>query len=218
MILGSVSTTNPFGTPHLFWCEAAFATSDALSIAQDIQGLGPFSITLPPDLHGAVAKRRSEFLAGRFCAAAALRQAGLAENVGRNGRAPVWPAGVCGAITHSKTCAIAAISPHYQSVGLDCEMLVPQDRAMQLCATILSEDEARFCPPGLGFGTFFTLVFSAKEALYKALSPRLTRVPPFLDARLCEIVPGQMQLAFENQTYAVQFRLSGQDCITLVVA
>jgi enterobactin synthetase component D len=149
-------------------------------------------------------------------AALALRQAGLPEAVGRAGRAPVWPEGVAGSITHSKDRAIAAVSTRYSRLGLDCEALVTTDRAMQLAATIFSETEARLRPDALPFGTFFTLVFSAKEALYKALSPRLARIPGFHEAALTALQPGEMLVEMHGQSHRIRFRLSAKDCVTLV--
>ena len=215
MILEPIRTENPFGDPHLFWCEAGFTAGDVQALHHD-GPLGPASLHLPDDLTQAVPKRRSEFLAGRLMAALALRQAGLPEAVGRAGRAPVWPEGVAGSITHSKDRAIAAVSTRYRGVGLDCEALVSTDRAMQLAATIFSETEARLRPDPLPFGTFFTLVFSAKEALYKALSPWLTQIPAFHDAVLTALQPGEMRIEMYGQSHQIRFRLSPKDCVTLV--
>lgn len=215
MILGPISTENPFADPHLIWCEAGFVVADVQDLTH--QGdLGPLTLAVPDDLAGAVPKRRSEFLAGRACAALALRQAGKAEDVPRHGRAPVWPTGIAGSITHSRDRAIAAVSTHYAAVGLDCEALVAPDRALQLAAAIFSEAESRLRPEPLSFASFFTLVFSAKEALYKALSSRLDRVPDFRDATLTALQPGQMALTLDGQSHVVRFRLSNRDCVTLV--
>lgn len=216
MIVDPVSILNPFADPHLFWCEAGFSVADVHQISHDAQRLGPVRVTLPEELAAAVPKRRSEFLAGRLVAALALRQAGLAETVGRAGRAPVWPAGVTGSITHSKDRAIAAVSTRYLGVGLDCEALVAPDRAMQLAAAIFTEAEARLRPEVLPFASFFTLVFSAKEALYKALSPRLGRVPDFLEVTLTSLQPGEMALVLDGQSHRARFRMSARDCVTLV--
>ena len=215
MILGAISTENPFTDPHLIWCEAGFAVADVQGLAADTP-LGPLALTLPDDLRAAVPKRRSEFLAGRACAALALRQAGLGEHVPRQGRAPVWPAGVSGSITHSRDRAISAVSMHYSAVGLDCEALVASDRATQLAAVIFSEAEARLRPEVLPFATFFTLVFSGKEALYKALSARLDRIPDFREATLTALEPGRMGLMLDGQSHIARFRLTARDCVTLV--
>lgn len=217
MVLGAISTENPFADPHLIWCEAGFTVADVQGLA--VEGpLGPVALSLPEDLRGAVPKRRSEFLAGRACAALALRQAGQAESVPRNGRAPVWPTGVAGSITHSRDRAIATVSTHYAAVGLDCEALVAPDRALQLAAAIFSEAEDRLRPEALPFATFFTLIFSAKEALYKALSPRLTRIPDFREVTLTMMEPGRMALVLDGETHNARFRMTARDCVTLVVA
>lgn len=215
MILGPISTENPFGDSHLHWCEAGFAVADVEALTH--QGdLGPLTLNLPEDLRGAVPKRRSEFLAGRACAALALRQAGQEEDVPRQGRTPVWPAGIAGSITHSRDRAIAAVSTHYGALGLDCEALVAPDRALQLAAAIFSEAESRLRPEALPFASFFTLVFSAKEALYKALSARLTRIPDFREVTLTGLQPGRMGLVLDGQSHSARFRLSHRDCVTLV--
>lgn len=216
MILGPVSTQTPFDDPDLWWCEAEFSVADVRALKQD-SPLGPISLDLPTDLTGAVAKRRSEFLAGRACAALALRQAGLPESVGRQGRAPVWPVGAVGSITHSRDRAIAAVSTRYRGVGIDCEAMVALDRATQLAAAIFSEAEARLRPEALSFGAFFTLVFSAKEALYKALSARLDRIPDFREVTLSGLERGHMGLVLDGQSHTARFRLSARDCVTLVV-
>lgn len=218
MILGAMSTENPFADPHLIWCEVGFAVADVQEVTQDVPGWGAVSAAVPDDLRKAVPKRRAEFLAGRFCAAVALRQLGLPESVPRQGRAPVWPDGVAGSITHSKDRAIAAVSRHHRCVGLDCEGYVADDRATQLSASIFTEAESRLRPDALPYGRFFTLVFSAKESLYKALSPRLTRVPNFHEVTLTDLAPGEMGLLFEGQPHRARFRLSGKDVLTLVVA
>lgn len=215
MILGPISTENPFADPHLIWCEAGFAVADVQGLTH-LGALGPLTLALPDDLRGAVPKRRSEFLAGRACAALALRQAGQAEDVPRHGRAPIWPAGVAGSITHSRDRAIAAVSTHYDALGLDCEALVAPDRALQLAAAIFSEAESRLRPEALPFASFFTLVFSAKEALYKALSSRLSRIPDFREVTLIGLQPGQMALTLDGQSHLARFRLSNRDCVTLV--
>lgn len=215
MILGPPQLENPFQDPHLRWCEVQFAVADVTALSQDVPGQGAVSIALPPDLQTAVAKRRSEFLAGRFCAALALRQAGLPETVGRQGRAPLWPQGVAGTITHSKDRAIAAVSSQYRGLGLDCEALVPQDRALQLSAAIFTETESRLRPDALPYASFFTLVFSAKEALYKALSHRLSHVPDFLEPRLMALNPGIIDLQFQGELHKIRFRLSRTDCVCL---
>ena len=60
-------------------------------------------LALPVTLDKAVQKRKAEFLAGRYCARAALAQldGSLAVNIGIGAnREPLWPPGFVGSITH----------------------------------------------------------------------------------------------------------------------
>jgi enterobactin synthetase component D len=211
MIHGPLITVNPFGDPQLCWCEAGFSVEDVQGLTHD-----GVRIALPDDLASAVPKRRSEFLAGRLCAAAALRTANLPQEVARNGRAPVWPAGVVGSISHSKTRAMACVSTYYQALGIDCEDMVDSARAAKLQQAIFTSDEAALRPADMEIGVFFTLIFSAKEALYKALSPRLNRVPEFLDVTLTALSPGHLTLVLDGQPHGLRFVIRDQDCLTLL--
>src|SRR5277367_2552834 len=92
-------------SPHV-----AYATTDY--VAGDD---APFAgISLPRELDRAVRARRTEFLAGRACARSALRKLadGRADDAIPIGpdRAPVWPAGIVGAITHAHGFAAAAVA------------------------------------------------------------------------------------------------------------
>lgn len=211
MIHGPLITVNPFADPQLYWCEAGFSVADVQGLSHD-----GAVIALPDDLASAVPKRRSEFLAGRLCAAAALRAAGLPEAVVRKGRAPVWPAGAVGSITHSRARAIAVVSTQYTRLGIDCEVLVADARATSLRDAIFTDAEAALRPETMPLGTFFTLIFSAKEALYKSQSARLDRVPDFLDVTLTGLTPHALTLVLQGTAHQARYVLGAQDCLTLV--
>ena len=120
-------------------------------------------------------KRLLEFCAGRFCARAALASLGMRpEPVGRGtDRAPIWPAGVTGSITHVSgrehgfAAAAVARSSELRAVGLDAELDVPLDD--DLHAIVLTPSErARLEAAAPSERTFLAkLSFSAKEAVYK---------------------------------------------------
>ncbi len=207
----------PFDIPGLFWREGRFSISDATSMTTSADPLGRIEIVLPDELMGAVAKRKSEFLAGRICAALALRAAGQQIHVGRNGRAPVWPRNVAGSISHSNSRAIAVVSLTHSAIGVDCETILTDALALKLQAEIISPAEAQLHPPALPFASFLTVVFSAKEAVYKALSPQLETMPAFLDVTLVGMSPGNLYLVLNGQTLTVQYRQTPMECVTLVV-
>ncbi|SDS59674.1 4'-phosphopantetheinyl transferase family protein [Pseudomonas oryzae] len=146
----------------------------------------------PPAIAGAAAKRRSEFLAGRLCAASALldlhgRPAYPARGADN---APCWPAGSLGSITHSHGWAAALVGAQsaWRGLGLDAEPLIPASRAERLAGEILTADElAQFLHlPTEERGRYLTLCFSLKESLFKALYPLVQRRFWFQAAALVE--------------------------------
>jgi 4'-phosphopantetheinyl transferase EntD len=128
----------------------------------------------------AVEKRRREFRAGRACARAALRELGLAPGaipVGPD-RAPVWPEGVVGSITHTRDFCAAAAARREDLAGLGIDAEQRGSVGPELVRKICTTAEVRWMeesppPEGATTGEWRTLVFSAKECLYKALHPSL---------------------------------------------
>ncbi|MED5389131.1 MAG: 4'-phosphopantetheinyl transferase superfamily protein [Pseudomonadota bacterium] len=133
-------------------------------------------IPLPASLRSAVPKRRTEYLAGRWCAREALRMLDI-EGLPAMGkdRAPAWPAGTVGSITHSKGTAevMVADARYWLAVGLDTEQWLTAERADRLCRELLTAEERdslRGLTP-MQRANRITLIFSAKESLFKALYP-----------------------------------------------
>lgn len=130
----------------------------------------------------AVEKRRREFAAGRILARRALVALGHPPSAIVNGedRAPQWPAGIVGSITHTKGyCAVAmARSSEVRSVAIDAERDdALSDGALEM---ICGEAERAWLAtqPVVDRGWLSKLVFSAKECVYKLQHP-LTKL--FLD-------------------------------------
>ena len=148
-----------------------------------------------------VAKRQAEYLAGRLCAREALqRLTGQAwvPGIGED-RAPLWPAGVCGAITHGSGWAGAIVghTGQWRGLGLDVEKLIPAPRAERLAGEILTPAEL-FRLEGLDparRAQRISLTFSAKESLFKALYPLVRCHFYFQDAELLTVdSQGQLQM------------------------
>lgn len=123
----------------------------------------------------AVDKRRREFVAGRTLAKAAMRGLGAPDAaalplVNGEDRAPRWPDGLVGSITHTRGWAAAAVarSEHLTAVGLDVEDGSPlKDKLWrQICSPEDHAHLASFDEPLRG--VLAKVVFSAKEAAYKA--------------------------------------------------
>jgi enterobactin synthetase component D len=152
------------------------------------------SIDLPVQLERAVQKRKLEFLAGRSCACEALGRLlarPFVESIAIGAdRAPVWPAGIVGAITHAEGFAAAAVAraTDARGLGLDSEPVVVAEAVAAVTAQAVVPGELdALASSGLGEATLLTLVFSAKESLFKCLYPRVGRYFDFLDATLVHV-------------------------------
>lgn len=132
-------------------------------------------------------RRRRHFLAGRWCADHALAQAGHGQwHLDRDEFGlPQWPHGWLGSISHTQGKAMAAVAPvsSFAALGIDVERLMPPERAERLQRRIAAAEELAVLTD-LDTADGVTLVFSAKEALYKALYPRTRRFMGFDAARL----------------------------------
>jgi len=119
--------------------------------------------------------RRREYSAGRLLARSLLDSLGAAAAPLLNGpdRAPAWPAGFVGSISHCPTlCAVVvAPTPDICAVGVDVEPAAALAADIEpLVLTARDRDSiAQLPPPIRALGS--RLVFSAKEAFYKALYP-----------------------------------------------
>jgi 4'-phosphopantetheinyl transferase EntD len=137
-------------------------------------------------LGNAVEKRRREFVTGRACARRALERLGTGPAAlpsGERGE-PVWPDGVVGSITHCavyRACAVAR-SGDVHSVGIDAEV---HDRLPDGVFESVSSSRERSLLAGQGPGLFMDRVmFSAKEAVYKAWFPLARRWLGFEDVEM----------------------------------
>ena len=148
-------------------------------------------IAIPLGLQKAVPRRQAQFQAGRYCAMRALEAidsgfAGYEIRRAESG-APVWPDGVTGSITHTDDFAAAVVAPSAAaaSVGIDTERIMSRAQAGQVAALVASEREiAEACRGGLSRLEAITLVFSAKESIFKCLHPITGRYFDFRDVRV----------------------------------
>lgn len=136
----------------------------------------------------AVEKRRLEFRSGRLCARRALRALGHEAGplgVGPRG-APRWPAGFVGSITHCAgyRAAACARSDDLASIGIDAEPNEPLPG--DLLPAIALDDEAAALARLSADGkvAWDRLLFSAKEAVYKAWYPLTGEALHFADAAI----------------------------------
>ncbi len=138
---------------------------------------------------GASDKRRREYTGARVCARLALARAGFRPAPilpGPTG-APRWPPGVVGSMTHCDGYRAAAIgrSDAFAAIGIDAEPHAPLPDGV--LARVASESEraalARLAARAPEF-CWDRMLFSAKEAVFKAWSPATGRWLGFTDAEL----------------------------------
>jgi enterobactin synthetase component D len=163
--------------------------------------------SLPLSVRLAVPKRQSEFLAGRRCARQALAQGGEAvhELLPLGGdRLPIWPSGWVGCISHSAGTAIAMVGPSaiYRGVGIDVEALIKSPVLESIRPGVATVEEMA-CTGVQDQSLALTLIFSGKEALFKALYPQVRRILDFSAAQLVSISEEWMEFVLAEDWSSV---------------
>lgn len=129
--------------------------------------------------------RRAEFAAGRRAARRAMAGLNLPPAAIPMGpdRAPIWPKGIVGSISHANglCLAVVAFGRDFQRLGLDVERdaPLPSDLIPEIC---LPEELAPL--PRAARPAWATRLFSAKEAAYKAHYPVAAHVFGFHGLRV----------------------------------
>ncbi|KYQ97080.1 hypothetical protein AWY96_00630 [Serratia plymuthica] len=163
-----------------------------------------FGVECPRLLTRAGPKRKAEYFAGRLAARRALQFLGcktLDLPIGDH-RLPQWPLGYRGSISHTRALAVSAVCQHdhYQAVGIDTETVFTVEQCTKLTSAIVSDAEWNDVIRGgceLAQTQLVTLIFSAKEALYKALYPHTLSFQDFSAAKLTWICDKSAQFQIE---------------------
>lgn len=191
-VFDQFSFNPPFSISRLGYCSCRYYFDEFSDLWFE-----HLDIDRPPTLFRAAPKRMSEFLAGRYCARLALINFTGGDNFSRNlqipikdDRGPQWPPGIVGSITHTSNTAAVIIARNsaYRGLGIDCETVLLPTEANIVQDYILNEKDLS-CPEIkiLDAGFFVTLTFSAKESLYKALSPSTHETLDFQDLCIMNI-------------------------------
>ncbi|EYD72071.1 4'-phosphopantetheinyl transferase family protein [Limimaricola hongkongensis] len=163
--------------------------SDLVAVIERLGGAGVAAAMVPVGAGGACwpeeaaamtrarPARRAGFAAGRAAARAAMRRLGhapMAVPMGAD-RAPVWPEGLCGSISHDDALAVAALCRGGPEIGIDIEPALPIEPG--LWPEIADAEE--LAATGLAPGLAARLVFCVKEAAFKAQFPASRRMLGF---------------------------------------
>jgi 4'-phosphopantetheinyl transferase EntD len=150
----------------------------------------------------AVPRRIREFATGRECARQAMAKLGYppAPIVAGADRAPCWPHGLVGSITHAAehcAAAVARTGDGYHSLGLDLEpaLALSPDLLETIC--LPAERTWLEAQPRSDREVFARAIFSAKECAYKVQYPLSRQVLEFYDLRLeLDMQQGQFVAVF----------------------
>jgi len=164
-----------------------------------------------------VDKRQREFTAGRVAAHRAMAELGYPAQPVLPGadRAPIWPDGLMGSLSHCDSLCICAMgrSRDVQSLGVDVEEDAPLDA--ELFDAILTPPERNWLnkQPADEMGRLARLLFSAKETAYKAQYPLSRTVLDFESISIeLGIETGRYDAIFMHSVgpFATGTRLSGR--------
>lgn len=189
-------------------------------------------IKYPTPLINASIRRQAEFLAGRVSAKKAMEMLDFPySHIDiNNNRAPIWPSGLVGSISHHKNsaCCVVALTKNYRGVGVDIEICMNSDAAAEAMDLILDSEEQKFLSrQPIAFEFLVTLAFSAKESLFKALFPEVNRYFDFLEARIIslDIQNGRLVLQLKTNltpilhsgcSFVARYRIKDSEILTLV--
>lgn len=163
---------------------------------------GPLFAEERSAVEGVVEKRARDFTAGRHCARLALAALGH-EPVPlprEPDGTPAWPAGVVGSISHCDgyCAAVVSSSRQYVGLGLDVEVRGRVDsRIWTVIATASELEVLRQLDPVRGT-EFASLLFSAKEAAFKAQYPATRARLDFQDVAFRVIDDKRFEVSFSR--------------------
>ncbi len=132
------------------------------------------------------AKRLNDFKASRYCAKNALKQTGITNFplLINQHRAPIWPRGIVGSLSHCENLCIAVIASQKEitGFGIDIESLAPLKS--ELLPLICSSKEIDLLNNTNNSLINAKILFSIKESIFKCLHPSVEVWIDFKDVEL----------------------------------
>ncbi|MDE0660785.1 MAG: 4'-phosphopantetheinyl transferase superfamily protein [Gammaproteobacteria bacterium] len=125
--------------------------------------------------------RRREYSSGRRVARHALEALDIrGVAVTARGRLPVWPVGIVGSITHSRVLALAMVGRRMDIAGIGVDLELERRVTGQLARRVLLPRERERVVEK----DWATMLFAAKEAVYKAVNPLVGEYLAFADVEI----------------------------------
>lgn len=132
---------------------------------------------LPSSIQSASLVRQREFTTGRLLIHDLAGRADVASTfplaIQASGM-PTWPIGHIGSISHTSTTAFAILGPaSSENCGCDVEEIIPDAVMIHVEPEVLTAIESTKVTSSSARAVDVTLIFSAKESIYKAVFPTL---------------------------------------------
>lgn len=150
----------------------------------------PQRLDLPPAEAAATrnmrAKRLREFVHGRTCAHRALARLGIPEcpvPVDEH-RAPAWPDGIVGSISHSGDNAAAVVAYRSECQGLGVDLEINESLEESLIQMVCRPNEIARLNRADDKLIQAKIIFSAKECVYKCIWPTLLHFVEFQEIEI----------------------------------
>lgn len=195
----SVYINRPAPTEHVQWVFCEFDTKqfhESLFLDNHIP--------LKKDIINSVVQRKGEYLAGRIASRIAQYLLGLSpEPVGTGQhRNPMWPTNTLGSITHANDYAIVAMArtQYVHRIGIDYEPWMDTRTIKSVIDIIMCEREkTKIEVDSRTPRKDITIIFSAKESLFKALYDECGEYKDFYAAEF---------VAIDHQKSTLRLRLT----------
>lgn len=188
-----------------------------------------YQVNAPIQILRAAHRRQGEFLAGR-----ALAQFGLrviespSDRIGLGSdRLPIWPKGTCGSISHARSFVACLVGSDTQrSPGIDIEAMLTLDNLPAVRRAALTENDIQVLQGDVSI-RHATAIFSAKEALFKALYPSVRQRFGF-DAATLDAAPNGDHLdlrltrdlseqALKGQVFRIEMRYAPDHVLSWLI-
>ncbi|KRE88995.1 hypothetical protein ASG87_05420 [Frateuria sp. Soil773] len=184
---------HPGGLPDAFLLPFGVEEGDDAHFARH-------GLACPPSVARSVPKRRAEYLAGRRAALAALAEAGggAVDLAVTPSRAPAWPGGFIGSITHAAgiAAAVALRGGAMRGVGIDIEHVATEGALDAIAQSVIDASERQALDglaQRLGWPMALTVAFSAKESFYKATAATVGRIFEFSALKVVDAHDGTVE-------------------------
>ncbi len=176
-------------------------------------------------------KRKEEFLLGRLCASRAYNDCTkktLYDLKNNSDRSPAWPSDVVGTISHNEFWVGAAVAKSSELLGVGMDFEVMGRTRLELARQIRTPEDIK-THPHFSDEELLTLIFSAKETLYKTLYPQVKKFFGFEDAAVSKIdldnrmfaihLIRELNLNFgpkSRSTFEGRFTIDNKTCLTVL--